>query len=154
MEESLIANNSAQLQKLYNSYADMLFGYIFEVVNDRIVAETCLLNIFCQLSKELESKRTEEISTWAQVFRFAKDKLPTFNDGLKDPPPHKSEPIKYKELHPCLSGLNDEQRKIFCDSYYYGKTIAAISIELNQPEVSIRKSLREAFAIIKTGSGN
>ncbi|MNJ98929.1 hypothetical protein D3C87_166990 [compost metagenome] len=44
--------------------------------------------------------------------------------------------------------------QIFCDSYYYGKTIEEISIELNQPEASIRKSLRQAFAIIKTGSGN
>lgn len=83
MEETLIVNNSAQLQKLYNSYAYLLFGCISEVAND--------------------------VS---------------------------------KEPYP------------FHSSYYYGKTIEEISIELNQPEASIRKSLRQAFAIIKTGSGN
>lgn len=154
MEETLRVNNSTQLQRLYNSYADLLFGYIYEVVNDRTIAEKYLLTVFCNLSNELESKQNEEISNWAQIFRYTKQKLATFNAVPKNPPPDKSETIKHRELHPCLIYLNDEQRQIFCDSYYYGKTIEAISIELNQPEASIRKSLRQAFAIIKTGSGN
>jgi DNA-directed RNA polymerase specialized sigma24 family protein len=154
MEETLIVNDSAQLQKLYSSYADLLFGYISEVVNDRSVAEKCLLKVFCNLSYELESKKNEEINNWAQIFRYAKHKLASFSDVPKDPPPDKSETTPYKELHPHLIYLNDEQRKVFCDAYYYGKTIEAISIELNQPEASIRKSLRQAFTIIKTGSGN
>lgn len=154
MEETLRVNNSTQLQRLYNSYADLLFGYIYEVVNDRTIAEKYLLSVFCNLSQELESKKNEEISNWAQIFRYTKQKLATFNVVPNDPPPDKSETIKHQKLHPCLIYLNDEQRQIFCDSYYYGKTIEAISIELNQPEASIRKSLRQAFAIIKTGSGN
>lgn len=154
IEEMLTANNSRQLQDLYNNYGDMLYGYIFEVVKDRKLAETYLLKVFANISRQTESQNQEEINSWAQVFRYTKDQLQHFNNPAEDKLSHQSETVSYKELHPSLTVLNDEERKIFCDSYYYGKTIDAISIELNQSEALIRKTLRQAFITIRSGSGN
>jgi len=154
IEEMLTANNSRQLQELYNNYGGMLFGYIFEVVKDRQLAETYLLKVFANISKRIELQNHEEINSWAQVFRYTKHQLGSFSNPTEDGPANQSETIKYKELHPCLTRLNDEERKIFCDSYYYGKTIDAISTELNQSEALIRKTLRQAFITIRTDSGN
>jgi DNA-directed RNA polymerase specialized sigma24 family protein len=154
IEEMLTANNSRQLQELYNNYGGMLFGYIFEIVKDKKLAETYLLKVFASISKEEELSDHEEISSWAQVFRYAKHQLSSFRSRAENQPAKQADTLSYEELHPCLSRLNDEERKIFCDSYYYGKTIDTISTELNQPGALIRKTLRQAFITIRTSSGN
>lgn len=154
MEVILNHQNSRQVQELYRNYGGMLYGYIFEVVNDNKLAELYLLRVFKSLSKEIEGKTSKEINNWAQVFKYTKYQLSIFNQTANSTTAPISETIKSKELHPTLSHLDDEQRKIFCDSYYYGKTIEEISIELNQPEALIRKTLRQAFILIRTGSGN
>nr|WP_121273214.1 sigma-70 family RNA polymerase sigma factor [Pedobacter schmidteae] len=151
IEETLTANNSAQLRELYNNYGAMLLGYIMEVIKDKKIAEAYFLKIFTHISKEIESSEVSGIYGWPQIFRYTRHRLATYANPLAS---HPSGTIKYKEQHPALHQLTDEQRKIFCDAYYYGKTTDAISIELNQPEALIRKTLREAFIIIRTGSGN
>ncbi|MDO7742605.1 MAG: hypothetical protein MUP99_02495, partial [Pedobacter sp.] len=50
--------------------------------------------------------------------------------------------------------LTKEQKHIFSEVYYYGKTIAAISIDLDKTEDSIRKTLKEAFAIMRKSGEN
>lgn len=154
IEETLTANNSAQLRELYDNYGGMLLGYISEIVKDKKMAETYFLKIFSHISQEIDSSEVAEVYSWPQILRYTRSKLATFADPLKNVVTHPSETIKYSEQHPALNQLTDEQRKIFCDTYYYGKTTGAISIELNQPEALIRKTLREAFNIIRTGSGN
>jgi len=48
--------------------------------------------------------------------------------------------------------MSDEQKLVFCYVYYKGKTTAQLAAELDRSEESIRKALKEAFAIIKKGS--
>lgn len=154
MDAILTANDSTQLQELYHNYGGMLFGYIFEVVNDNKTAEHYLLKIFTSLSKEIEHQDHQKITSWADVFKYTRNQLCHFNQTATESIGKQPEIIQDKVLHPSLVHLDEEQRKIFCDSYYYGKTIDEISIALNQPEALIRKTLREAFIIIRTGNGN
>ena len=48
--------------------------------------------------------------------------------------------------------MGEEQKRVFCYVYYQGKTISQLAVEFGKSEESIRKALKEAFAIIKKGS--
>ncbi|WP_371416343.1 sigma factor-like helix-turn-helix DNA-binding protein [Pedobacter sp. L105] len=54
----------------------------------------------------------------------------------------------------CVEQLTDDQKKVFYDVYYRGRTIAVISAELNETEDLIRKTLKEAFTIMKKNGEN
>ena len=143
IEEMLAPNGSMQLRAVYTNYADMLYGYILEVVNDPKIAETYFLEIFTSISTEFGLGNIKEINNWSQLLKYAQPVLSNF-----------AMTHSHVSTQSPLNLLNEEQKKIFSDTYYYGKTIDALSIELNQPVDSIKKSLREAFIIIRNGSGN
>jgi hypothetical protein len=141
IEETLTPN--MQLRAVYNNYADMLYGHILEVVKDHKIAETYFLEIFTSISKELCLGNIKEINTWSQLLKYARAALSTFTIATSP-----------RSAQLSLNLLNEEQRKIFSDTYYYGKTVDVLAIELNQPVDFIKRSLREAFIIIRKGSGN
>ncbi len=137
---------------LYDRYGAMLLGYIVEIVKDRTVAEQYLIKIFCDLSKEFDDINWSEGSMWIQLQRFAKSKLAVFigtSDGSGSPGG-----IEKHTSNKHLERLNHEQRIIFCEIYYNRKKVAEIAIELNKTEDSIRKTLKEAFAIMRNDSEN
>lgn len=149
-----VLEQSANPHDLYDRYGDMLLGYILEIVKDRTVAEQYLIKIFCDLSKEFHPTDWDHSnSKWIQLQRFAKSRLAIFTDTTASVETSVSGLEKHTgNRH--LEKLNYEQRKVFCDVYYHTKKITEIAKELNKTEDTIRKTLKEAFAIIKNDSGN
>jgi hypothetical protein len=153
--EVLIDSNAENIRSLYDRHAGMLLGYIIEIVRDRKLAEEWLIKLFCELSIHFNEINWESTSSWCQLQRFAKNRLAEFiavnrqldGNGIPGLSMH-NEGNKY------LERLTDEQKVVFCDVYYNGKSTAAISIELNKPEDVIRKTLKEAFAIMRKGVEN
>ncbi|SHF28192.1 RNA polymerase sigma factor [Pedobacter caeni] len=151
--QSLTEHKPQSIRSLYERHGGMLLGYIFEVVKDRKLAEEYLIKIFCDLSVQLNDVSHTDISGWPQLQKFTREKLLSsaehskfvgLNPGLK----MSGAPNHY------LEQLTEEQRQVFCDVYYYGKTIADISKTLNLTEDLTRKALKEAFAIMRKGSEN
>lgn len=137
---------------LYDRYGAMLLGYIVEIVKDRTVAEQYLIKIFCDLSKEFDDINWSEESMWIQLQRFAKDRLTVFiGTSTSSGSPGG---IEKQTGNKHLDRLSHEQRIIFCEIYYNRKKVAEIAIELNKTEDSIRKTLKEAFAIMRNDSEN
>ena len=138
---------------LYDRYGAMLLGYIFEIVKDRAVAEQHLIKIFCDLSKEFDNINWGEGSSWIQLLRFAKSRLAVVIDTSASSDSPASAIEKYTG-NKALEKLNHEQRIVFCEIYYNKKNVAEIATELNKTEDSIRKTLMEAFAIMRNDSEN
>lgn len=149
-----IDNKPDQLRNLYDKYAGMLLGYIFGVVKDQKIAEDHLIMIFGELSQRSGNLEWEAPLTWCQLLRFAKNQLKEAADTVKISKSELSHLFKQDGQQEYLSALSEEQLKVFNDIYYLGKTTNTISLELNKPEVSIRKTLKEAFAVIKKGCEN
>lgn len=147
----MIENNQATVRSLYDRHAGMLLGYIFEIVKDRKLAEEYLVKIFCEISQHLNELNWDGTNNWCQLQRFAQRKLSQLThtevfvegtgiaNGLDN---------KYTEH------FTAEQHLVFHDVYYHGKSIEVISKELNKPEDSIRKTLKEAFAIMRRSCEN
>ncbi|MGY0035557.1 hypothetical protein [Pedobacter sp. NJ-S-72] len=133
----------------------MLLGYIFEIVKDRNLAEEYLVKIFCDLSQHFNEIDWDNTNSWCQLQRFAQNKLnQLMNSGefiqdleIKGAVGSDSH-IKYPDL------FSEEQHEIFYGVYYYGKSIEAISKELNKTEESTRKTLKEAFTIMRNSCEN
>lgn len=154
-DQTLLAAKPTSISTLYDGYADMLLGYIFEIVKDRKVAENYMVNIFNEISSTHFNKLDwDGTNTWCQLMRFAKNHLAAFDDaaaGCESPVTAISSnhtPNKY------LDRMTEQQKLVFCNFYYHKKSTAQLSKELNTPEDVIRKALREAFNIIKASHGN
>ena len=150
-----VESNAENLRNLYDRHAGMLLGYIIEVVKDRKLAEEWLVKLFCDLSLHIHEINWENTSSWCQLQRFAKSRLAHFNTANKQLEVNSAGGLVMHSGHnKYLERLTDEQKIVFCNVYYHGKSTADISIELNKPEVVIRKTLKEAFAIMRKGAEN
>jgi hypothetical protein len=150
--ETLLQTKATTIHGLYNVYAGMLMGYIFEIVKDKTLAEEYLVKTFGSVNKQFNEINWSD-NKWCLLQRFAKNELAEFNKALKDCDPpatitSPNSPNKY------LDKMTDEQKHIFCNFYYNKRTSAELSQELKKPEKQIRELLKEAFVIIKTSHDN
>lgn len=154
-QQALVANKADEIRCLYEKYGGMLLGYILEVVKDKTRAEEYLVQVFCDVSQQYEVINWSETNRWIQLQRFARAKLLVFSHAVQADlvvnHPAKSEEGSGNHL---FENLSDEQQQVFYAIYYQGKTITTISIELNRTEGSIRKALKEAFAIMRKSGEN
>lgn len=127
------------VQKVYDNYAEMLYGYIFGITGNHEKAEAYLIKLFSDILEEFGSGNLTEIDDWAKLLQYARNKIPV---------------LKLETLHPALAKLNEEQRKVFCDVYYFRRSVDSISKELNKSKDSVRKTLKDAFFLITQKSGN
>lgn len=154
-QQALVENEPLSVRSLYDKHAGMLLGYIYEVIKDRKLAEEYLVQLFCDLSQEFDGMNWDGKNSWCQLHRFAKVKLAAFKDKVKEGEEEAGPGLMMYGLHNRhLVQLTGEQKKVFCDIYYHGKSIAEISGELNKTEDLIRKTLKEAFAIMRKRSEN
>ncbi|MDB5156595.1 MAG: hypothetical protein JWR50_1302 [Mucilaginibacter sp.] len=142
-ENAILQAKPLSIHSLYDTYAGMLLGYIFEVVKDRSVAEEYLVKTFRSIHSSFDKINWAETSNWCQLQQFAKKELTTFNEtsGLRKP--ITGLPNKY------LDRMSDEQKLVFCNIYYCKKTTIELAKEINKPEALVKKLLKEAFTIIR-----
>lgn len=154
-QKALIGNKPENVRSLYDRHAGMLLGYIFGVVKDRKLADKYLVQLFCDLSQHFHEIDWESNNNWCLLQRFAKEKLAAFTFADKVNETQETADLNMHDSgNKYLAKLTDEQKLVFCEVYYRGKTVAAISEELKKTEDLIRKTLKEAFAIIRKGGEN
>ncbi len=147
-----IDHQSQSIRCLYDRHAGMLLGYIFEVVKDRKLAEEYLVKIFSALSLLREKQEEADINTWCELLRYAKAKLLLLHvQSRQDETEVHTGMSVVRPANTYLDKLNEFQRRVFCEVYHHGKTISALSIALNTTEDLTRKTLKEAFLIMRSG---
>ncbi|SEA00074.1 hypothetical protein SAMN05443550_101653 [Pedobacter hartonius] len=153
--QAIVENKPESVRNLYDRYAGMLLGYIFEIVKDSKLAEQYLVHIFCKLSEEFKDKKWEGPVNWCQLQRFAQRKMAAL-PGLSARPaePRISGAGMNGPKDKYIEQLSSTQQQIFIDIYYYRKTTAALSVELNKTEEFIRKTLKEAFVMLRKSDEN
>ncbi|TDQ11429.1 sigma factor-like helix-turn-helix DNA-binding protein [Pedobacter metabolipauper] len=146
------ALDQINLKTLYSKYGDMLLGYINEAVKDQQLAEELLVKIFSDIAIQYNNIEWNMNSHWVVLQHFAKNWLLVYQEASSDCDPELND--KGGSQHNYLNRLTEEQKEIFCAAYHHGKSVAAISKDLNKTEESIRKALKEAFALIRKESEN
>lgn len=141
------------IRSLYDKYAGMLLGYVFEILKDRKLAEECLVRIFCELSAAFGEENSDGPQNWSQLQRFAKGKLKAFTAVAGNGAVAEGIAMHHSnDQH--LAALSAEQKGVFLDIYYHGKSVGLLAAELNRTEEFIRKTLKEAFAILRKSGEN
>ena|ERR1700761_4394968 len=136
----------AIIRRMYDRYGGMLLGYLAEILKDRALAEEYLVTIFSEIANQ--HPNTIEGITWCQLHQLAKTKLALLNNNSNFNT-NKPGALISSLSNKFLDTMTDEQKHIFCNVYYYGKPITVLSQQLNKPETAIKKTLTEAFAIIR-----
>lgn len=154
-QQAAIRQTSERISTIYQAYSGMLLGYITEVVKDRTLAEEYLVRIFCALAGQPDRLNRAEGYTWEELRKFARAQLSELMHPLRQlstgPAP---KPAVRGPENKYLEKLSEPQRHVFCGIYYQGKSVAVLSAELNQPEEKIRKTLKEAFLLMRKSGEN
>lgn len=136
------------IHNLYDAYAGMLLGYIFEVVKDRKIAEDYLVKTFSRIADNFDQINWSEINVWVKLLGVAKNELAAFYEAAEGcKTPAGALPNLY------LDQMTEDQKMVFCNIYYSKKTTGQLAEEVNKPEVEIKQLLKEAFAIIRRSHG-
>ena len=149
-----VVGNINSVRGLYESYSAMLLGYMLEVVKDRKLAEECMVQLFCDISQNFDARDWESGNSWCRLQRLAQRKLNTFTSAFSQCKPTTLGVTMSFAQNNYLKLLNDEQRQVFCAIYYHRKPVSEVSKELNITEDLTRKTLKEAFAIMRDGGKN
>lgn len=151
--QTLVKSQITDIHGLYERHAGMLLGYIFDVTKNQQIAEEYLEKIFSAVSLQFDNFNWQETNTWCQLQRFAKQQMSILNaEKNNNKTTTLSSVNQYSNQY--LDQLSELQKHVFCGIYYEGKSTALLSTDLNQPEDTIRKALREAFSIIRSDRGN
>jgi DNA-directed RNA polymerase specialized sigma24 family protein len=128
---------------LYDRYAGMLLGYIYEIVKDRQLAEDYTADVFARIAHN--GNHLPADSVWLQLKNAAKTRLAPFYQSVAACDDYSA---AYMHNNHVVR-MSSEQRNVFCAVYYHNKTTAQLAAQFNKPESEIRKTLKEAFAFIK-----
>jgi hypothetical protein len=148
-QETVETEQTTDIMLIYSKYSAMLFGYLIEITLDRKQAEHYLLKVYTELANNF-NHTTQEITNWTQLRRFANNLLSLQSDAISA-----SEYPRPKSGRPAgVEQLSCDQQKVFQEIYNQGVTVAALALKLNQTEETIRKTLKEAFVIMKGAREN
>jgi uncharacterized protein YktB (UPF0637 family) len=153
-DQALLQTKPLSIHSLYDAYAGMLLGYIFEVVKDKKTAEDYLVKTFSSIAEKFNEVNWAETNNWCVLQRFAKDELASYNDKSKGWKTSSTTNYKGGLPNKYLDRMSDEQRLVFCNIYYSKKTTAQLAQEINKSEELIKQLLKDAFAIIRTANEN
>ena len=155
MEQGYNNNNDLQtpdhpvnIKSLYAQYADKLLGYISAVLNNRHLAEDCLVKIFVEISSSKAVLQPNGSQIWTWLITLANNEIERLGEAAKECKSIVNN-TTYIQSHKYLNRMNEAQRLVFCGVYYHRKTTAALAEELNLTEQELRLRLKEAFMIIR-----
>ncbi|RZK81295.1 MAG: hypothetical protein EOO92_05040 [Pedobacter sp.] len=145
--ESELKIAATDISSVYDRYAGMLLGFISQIIKNKEQAEEKMITIFSELGKAVyvnHSARAEDIriNSWNDLRVFALNFLPAQNSST------------LPTASPVNGKLTELQQQVFNIAYYQKRSINEIAAQLNQTEDSIRKALREAFAVMKGNREN
>ena len=150
----VVQSESAAVLNLYNSYAAKLLGYIYEVVQNKLVAEQYLEAVFNDIPNELEQFSKNGTSALCLLQIMARKKLVHFFEALEND----TDKTTWENLpwtnNPYVAVMTPLQQQVFGGIHYQCKSTENIAIELNKTEEEIRKTLKECFTIIRNRRDN
>ncbi|GAA4086108.1 sigma factor-like helix-turn-helix DNA-binding protein [Mucilaginibacter panaciglaebae] len=147
-DQEILNTKPLSIRSIYDAYAGMLLGYIFEVVKDHKIAEHYLVKTFCRIAEKFNETDWGETNISCQLRRFAKNELVDFYKLAEDyeiPAHNRSATLQ----NVYLNQMTDEQKLVFCNIYYGRITTAQLAAEIKKPEAEVKQLLKEAFAVIR-----
>ena len=138
-----LAQKADELRSLYERYGGMLLGYLIETLQDGEAAGEQLANIFADLAKQAGDNLDYN---WGQLHKFARERLTAL--GLVGSRKVGILPAYITE-NKAWRKMTAEQQLVFYNAYHCSRPIGCIAQQFNKPEEYIRKTLVEAFAVIR-----
>lgn len=147
-----ITNPALATRAIYDEYAGLLLGYIFEVVKDKNIAEQYLVAVFKELPQHLHDIILPGANTYQRLLLLARKVLADVFATMPACNPTDKKALLPARPNKFLERMSEEEQFIFCSVHYNGKSISTLALELNQPEQAIKKILQQAFAAIRRPS--
>ena len=147
--KAVLVQESVKIQEVYDQYSGMLYGFLLKVLKDKEQAEKLLVGIFDDIAKNVGKSGNCGPYTWCGLYRMAKDKLMIHMDDEGDS--NDQDMMVYTLGNNMYNGMTDEQKQVFYETYYGGKKITQVAAQLNKSEESVKKTLMEAFTILRRG---
>ena len=151
-DHAVLQTKPTSIYSLYDDYAAMLLGYIYEVVKDKKVAEDYLVRTFSSIAQKFNNINWGDSNPWCQLQRLARIELADYRKVAETYETVEATSIYLPNKY--LNQMTDEQKLVFCNVYYNRKTTLQLAAEINKSEESVKKLLKEAFVMIRRSNEN
>lgn len=150
IKQEVLINNSSVIQALYDEYAGLLLGYIYEVVKDREIAEEYLVSVFNELPYHINEITRPGLNTYHQLQLLTRKVLADYFATIPVcAPTNANKNYLPSTPNKFLSAMTEEEQFIFCSVHYHGKSIRVLAAEINKSEVAVKTILKHAFEVIR-----
>lgn len=140
----ILTNHSLAVRDIYDQYAGMLLGYIYEVVKDKQTAEEYLISVFNELPGHLHNIVQPGFNTYHRLQLITRKVLADFFETIPACNPEEKNYLPAKP-NKFLNRMSGEEQMIFCSIHYSGKSISTLATELQKPEEEIKRILQQAL---------
>lgn len=151
-----IPDNIIDFTLIYNRHKSRLFFYVLKMVNEKMVAEDIVQNVFVKLYANLGNIRQKEsISPWLyktarnEIYEFLRQKVRKYEQRMNEEEPLAIESVdmdyEKKELKELimkeLSSIPDEQKEVYLLKDYLGFSYKEIANIQNIDEDLVKSRL-------------
>ena len=163
--EEIAGGDQSALASLYNETSAIVFGLILRIVNDRLIAEDVLLDVFTQVWKEagFYDAPCMEPLTWilkiarAQALDCLHSRIctndfrnPVNEDSPLVPPYSQSQQASFisqqqRLARAALASLSSSQRAVIELAYYHGLNQSEIAEKLSLSPETVKTDIRLAM---------
>ncbi|MDY0081785.1 MAG: sigma-70 family RNA polymerase sigma factor [Ignavibacteriaceae bacterium] len=165
--------DSKALEALYDRYSPVLFTFIKRIVNDPVIADEVLADVFVLIWQKTSMLNFEHQNPYAVLINLCRNKaldtlrrlkntdLPEYTGDYEDefilpklsihtPPNDLSKILLNREkIQIAIHNLTEAQQYVVSLAYYDGLTESEIAAKLNIPLLTVKSKIRVALNSIK-----
>ncbi len=166
--------DSKALEALYNRYSSLLYTLIKKIVNDQMIAEEVLSDVFAIIWRKINyyDLETNNVYTWLVTLARNKsvdalrrsregDKMPKYDDAFENNfiIPRLSPKIDVLDIKTssnikdsvevALNSLTDAQQYVIYLAYYEGLTQSEIAAKLKIPAATVKSKIKIALSNLR-----
>lgn len=169
----ILNKDSKALEALYDRYSPVLFTFIKRIVNDPVIADEVLADVFVLIWQKTSMLNFEHQNPYAVLINLCRNKaldtlrrlkntdLPEYTGDYEDefilpklsihtPPNDLSKILLNREkIQIAIHNLTEAQQYVVSLAYYDGLTESEIAAKLNIPLLTVKSKIRVALNSIK-----
>ncbi len=169
----ILNKDSKALEALYDRYSPVIFTFIKRIVNDPVIADEVLADVFVLIWQKTSMLNFEHQNPYAVLINLCRNKtldtlrrlknseLPEYTGDYEDefilpklsihiPPNDLSKILLNREkIQIAIHNLTEAQQYVVSLAYYDGLTESEIAAKLNIPLLTVKSKIRVALNSIK-----
>jgi len=153
--QAIVACEPHAIDQLYEKYSSMLYGFLLSTVENRMVAEEILLEVFAELPDTLPHYKPEFLRLYSFLLQKAREKVRKWQ--LNKHAQEQVIPVLFGK-YPRYVNLTEAEEELFNLCYYNGFTVEDIAsvkgLSFEEAQAQCRQVLAKVHGYLANNKTN